>query len=71
MKKALEAWLHRTALLRTCKEMGAMRRRHAAQEQAALSFALWCMGTAQQRLAASQVGWNYTNLDLHIACEKL
>ena len=56
MKKALDAWLDRISLVHTCEEMGMMRQCHAAQEQAALCFTLWCNGAAQQRLAASQVG---------------
>ena len=54
MRKALEAWQDRVSLVHACKEMGMMRQRHAAQEQAALCFTLWCNGAAQQRLAASQ-----------------
>ena len=60
MKKALEAWLDRTLLVHACEEMGMLRQRRAAQEQAALCFTLWCNGAAQQRLAASQVGLEST-----------
>ncbi len=60
MKRALEAWLDRISLVHACKEMGVLRQRCAAQEQAALCFTLWCSGAAQQRLAASQVGLKST-----------